>query len=149
MDQELFKRALRFETLQVHAGQVPAPATGARAVPESAGDRVATHKRYAERRSILDDVASEAASLDRKLGTNDRRKLDEYLSSVRQTEKQVERMQSWIDKPKAEVQNTGLQLGSKSGDGHDRPMWLDVMLELTDLAFITDTTRVITFEFAR
>ena len=61
----------------------------------------------------LDDVAAEAAALDRKLGTNDRRKLDEYLSSVRQTEKQVERMQAWIDKPKAEVQNTGLQLVSK------------------------------------
>ncbi len=118
-------------------------------VPESAGDRVATHKRYAERRSILDDVAAEAAALDRKLGTNDRRKLEEYLSSVRQTEKQVERMQSWIDKPKAEVKNDGLQLVSKSGDGHDRPMWLDVMLELSYLAFITDTTRVITFEWSR
>ena len=118
-------------------------------VPESAGDRVATHKRYTERRSILDDVAAEAAALDRKLGTNDRRKLDEYLSSVRQTEKQVERMQSWIDKPKAEVQNTGLQLISKPHDGHDRPMWLDVMLELSYLAFITDTTRVITFEWSR
>ena len=118
-------------------------------VPESAGDRVATHKRYSERRSILDDVAAEAAALDRKLGTNDRRKLEEYLSSVRQTEKQVERMQSWIDKPKAEVKSTGLQLVSKSGDAHDRPMWIDVMLELSYLAFITDTTRVITFEWSR
>ncbi len=100
-------------------------------VPESAGDRTATHKRYSERRSILDDVAGEAAALEKKLGTNDRKKLDEYLSSVRQTEKQVERLQSWIDKPKAEVQDKGLQLNSKPGDSHDRPMWLDVMLELS------------------
>lgn len=118
-------------------------------VPESAGDRTATHKRYSERRSILDDVAGEAAALEKKLGTNDRKKLDEYLSSVRQTEKQVERLQSWIDKPKAEVQDKGLQLNSKPGDSHDRPMWLDVMLELSYLAFITDTTRVITFEWSR
>jgi hypothetical protein len=118
-------------------------------VAESAADRAATLKRYAERRSILDDVAGEAKSLDKKLGANDKRKLDEYLSSVRQTEKQVERLQSWIDKPKAVVGETGLQLGSKPGDAHDRPMWLDVMLELTYLAFITDTTRVITFEWSR
>lgn len=118
-------------------------------VPESAGDRVATQKRYNERRSILDDVAGEAAALERKLGTQDRRKLDEYLSSVRQTEKQVERLQSWIDRPKADVASTGLQLNSLSGNAHDRPMWLDVMLELSYLAFITDTTRVITFEWSR
>ena len=118
-------------------------------VAESAGDKAAALKRYAERRSILDDLAVEAKSLDRRLGAGDRRKLDEYLSSVRQTEKQVERLQSWIDRPKASVTESGLQLASRSGDAHDRPMWLDVMLELSYLAFITDTTRVITFEWSR
>ncbi len=118
-------------------------------VAESAGDRAATHKRYAERRSILDAVAAEATALNRRLGVNDRRKLDEYLTSVRQTEAQVERLQSWIDRPKPEVKNTGLQLNSRAGDSHDRPMWLDVMLELSYLALITDTTRVITFEWSR
>lgn len=118
-------------------------------VPETAGDRTAAIKRFEERRSILDDVANEAKSLDRKLGVGDKRKLDEYLSSVRETEKQIARMRAWVDKPKAEVKETGLQLGSKPMDGHDRPMWLDVMLELTYLSFITDTTRVVTFEWSR
>ncbi|HUQ72285.1 MAG TPA: DUF1552 domain-containing protein, partial [Planctomycetaceae bacterium] len=118
-------------------------------VPESSGDRAAALKRYAERRSLLDAVATEAKSLDKKLGTNDRRKLDEYLSSVRETEKQVERLQAWIDRPKAKVPDTDLQLNSQPGNAHDRPMWLDVMLELAYLAFLTDTTRVITFEWSR
>jgi hypothetical protein len=118
-------------------------------VPDSAGDRAANLKRYAERRSILDDLAGETASLNKKLGPADKRKLDEYLGSVRDTEKQVERMQGWIDVPKPKVAETGLQLVSKPGDGHDRPMWLDVMLELSYLAFVTDTTRVITFEWSR
>jgi hypothetical protein len=118
-------------------------------VPETAGDRSAAIQRYEERRSILDDVASEAKSLDKKLGAGDKRKLDEYLSSVRETEKQVTRMRSWVDRPKAEVRDTGLQLGSRPMDGHDRPMWLDVMLELTYLSFITDTTRVVSFEWSR
>jgi hypothetical protein len=118
-------------------------------VPDTAADRAATLKRYAERRSILDDLQQEANKLNKKLGKTDQKKLDEYLNSVRETEKQVERLQNWIDVPKPKVENTGLQLASKPNDGHDRPMWLDVMLELCYLAFITDTTRVITFEWSR
>lgn len=118
-------------------------------VPDTAGDMQAALKRYAEKRSILDDIADESAALNKKLGPADKRKLDEYLGSVRQTEKRVERLQGWIDVPKPEVKDTGLQLGSKPGDAHDRPMWLDVMLELSYLAFVTDTTRVITFEWSR
>jgi hypothetical protein len=118
-------------------------------VPDTAGDRAATLKRYAERRSILDDVAEDAKRFNTKLGQTDRKKLDEYFQSVRDTEKQVERLQSWVDVPKPNVEKTGLQLGSQSGNAHDRPMWLDVMLELAYLAFITDTTRVITFEWSR
>ncbi|MBI1347002.1 DUF1552 domain-containing protein [bacterium] len=118
-------------------------------VPESANDKAAALKRYAERRSILDAVNAEANSLQRRLGAADKRKLDEYLSSVRQTEKQVERLQDWIDRPKAEVAEKGLQLNSQPGNAHDRPMWLDVMLELVYLSFLTDTTRVITFEWSR
>lgn len=118
-------------------------------VPESAADKGAMLARYAERRSILDAIGRDAKALHRRLGTTDRRKLDEYLSSVRDTEKRVERLEQWIDRPKARVPDTGLQLESKPGDGHDRPMWLDVMLELVYLSFLTDTTRVITFEWSR
>ena len=118
-------------------------------VPDTAHDRQATLKRYAEQRSILDQIASETRQLDRKLGQADRKKLDEYLSSVRQTEIQVERLQGWVDVPKAKVDPANLQLVSQPGNAHDRPMWLDVMLELCYLAFVTDTTRVITFEWSR
>ncbi|MEZ6143060.1 MAG: DUF1552 domain-containing protein [Zavarzinella sp.] len=118
-------------------------------VPETAKDREALLLRYQQRRSILDDLASETAALNKKLGITDRRKLDEYLASVRATEKQIERMQRWMDIPKPKVGDTGLQLNSQPMNGHDRPMWLDVMLELSYLAFITDTTRVITFEWSR
>lgn len=118
-------------------------------VPETAADRRAAHQRYAERRSILDQVMREARQLSLHLGTADRQKLDEYLSSVRQTEQQVERLQAWLDRPKPEVSGQDLQLSQQPGNAHDRPMWLDVMLELTYLAFITDATRVITFEWSR
>lgn len=118
-------------------------------VPDDAASREATLKRYAEKRSILDDVLAEAKSLEKKLGTADKAKLAEYLQSLRETEIRVQRQVDWIDVPKPEVNPKGLQLNSKANDSHDRPMWLDVMLEISYLAFVTDTTRVITFQWAR
>lgn len=118
-------------------------------VPDGAGSRDATLKRYAEKRSILDDVLGEARALEKKLGKEDQGKLAEYLAAVRETELRVQRQEEWVDVPKPTVEAAGLQLNSKPGDAHDRPMWLDVMLELSYLSFVTDTTRVITFEWAR
>lgn len=143
-------------TLSFDTGGTPLPAENSPRrlferlfVPETAADRTAALARYAERRSLLDAVAADARGLHKKLSAADRRKLDEYLASVRQTEKQVERLESWIDRPKPQVAEKGLQLASRPGDAHDRPMWIDVMLEIVYLAFLTDTTRVITFEWAR
>lgn len=118
-------------------------------VPESAGDREATLRRYAEKKSILDSVLSEANALHRRLGKNDQEKFDQYLSSVRETEQRLERLEAWIDIPKPEVNAAGLQLESQPHNAHDRPMWIDVMMELSYLAFATDTTRVITYEWSR
>jgi len=143
-------------TLSFNANGTPLPAENSPRrlferlfVPDSARGKTEALRRFAERRSILDDVAAETASLNLKLGTNDRRKLGEYLDGVRDTEQQIERMEAWVDRPKPVVKDTGLQLESKPMNGHDRPMWLDVMLELTYLAFITDLTRVVTFEWSR
>lgn len=118
-------------------------------VPDTAADREATLRRYAERRSILDDVLGEAKSLHNQLGRADQQKLDEYLGSVRQTEQRVERLEQWVDVPKPAVDNRLLQLGSQPGNAHDRPMWIDVMLEVSYLAFSTDTTRVVAYEWSR
>ncbi len=118
-------------------------------VADDASSREETLRRYAEKRSILDNILSEAKSLEKKLGGADKAKLDEYLSSVRETELRVQRQIEWVDIPKPKVDSKGLQLNSKPRDAHDRPMWLDVMLEISYLAFVTDATRVITFQWAR
>jgi hypothetical protein len=118
-------------------------------VPETAEDRAATLRRYAERKSILDNVLGEARSLHRQLGKADQDKLDEYLGSVRATELRVERLEAWVDVPKPRVDDRLLQLASQPANAHDRPMWIDVMLELSYLSFLTDTTRVIAYEWSR
>ena len=106
-------------------------------------------RRYAEKKSILDSVLSEANALHRRLGKKDQEKFDQYLSSVRETEQRVERLEAWIDVPNRRSIAQGLQLESQPHNAHDRPMWIDVMLELSYLAFVTDTTRVITYEWSR
>ncbi|MCU0721673.1 MAG: DUF1552 domain-containing protein [Pirellula sp.] len=118
-------------------------------VPESAEDKQATLRRFHEKRSILDSVLNEANRLSNRVGKEDREKLDQYLSSVRQTELRIERMESWIDRPKPQIDRKDLQLASQPGDAHDRPMWIDVMLEISYLAIVTDSTRVISFEWSR
>jgi hypothetical protein len=80
-------------------------------VPDTAGDRAASLRRYAERRSILDEVAAEAKALDRRLGTEDRRKLDEYYQSVRDTE-QLVGTPSGVDRcPETECHPGGIGIG--------------------------------------
>lgn len=118
-------------------------------VPENAKDREATLQRYHHQRSILDAVQDETRRLGKKLGQDDRVKLAEYFESVRSTEKRIERLEGWIDVPKPSVDPSLLQLNSQPNNAHDRPMWLDVMLELSYLAMLTDTTRVIGFQWAR
>jgi hypothetical protein len=117
--------------------------------PESSNDRAVVAREYAQRRSILDAVLDDTNRLRARVGKGDQQRLDRYLTSVRSTEARVQRLESWIDRPKAKVETTGLRLNNESANAHDRPAWLDVMLELSYLAFITDTTRVITFEWSR
>jgi hypothetical protein len=118
-------------------------------VPETTADRTATLQRYAQKKSILDNIMEDAKRLQAKVSKSDQQKLDEYFTSVRSTEQRVERLESWIDIPKPEVARTNLQLNSQPGDAHDRPMWIDVMMELSYLSFLNDTTRVITYEWSR
>lgn len=118
-------------------------------VPEDASSREAALQRYAEKRSILDSVLGEAKALHKKLGRADQQKLDGYLASVRETEERVQRQVQWVDVPKPKIDAAGLQLSSLSNTGRDRAAWVDVMLDLSYLAFATDMTRVITFEWSR
>jgi hypothetical protein len=148
--------ALHSHTLSFDRNGTPLPAENSPKrlferlfVPDDASSRDATLKRFAEKRSILDDVASEAKSLESKLGRADQTKLNEYLAAVRETELRVQRQIAWVDVPKPAVNSEGLQLNSQPGNAHDRTMWIDVMLEISYLSFVTDSTRVISFEWSR
>lgn len=99
----------------------------------------------ASRGSIIDEVLSEAGDLNRRLGANDRKKMDEYLTSVREVERMTERAKHWQNTPKAKIDAKNLDLDVNPTSPRE---YLTMMYDLMVLAFQTDTTRVATFQTA-
>ncbi len=99
-------------------------------------------RRDRQRKSILDFVMDDAKRLQGQLSLKGRRKLDEYLSSVREIEKRVELAgkEAVEDAPKGAVRPTGMP---REYSDHSR-----LMLDMLALAFQADLTRVSTFMFA-
>ena len=99
-------------------------------------------KRDEYRKSILDLVTDDANKLKQQLGQTDRRKVDEYFSSVREIEQRIERAKT--DTSSQKIPDLTLPRGvPKELDEH-----IGLMFELMTLAFQTDTVRVATFMMA-
>ena len=99
-------------------------------------------KRDEYRKSILDLVTDDANKLKQQLGQTDRRKVDEYFSSVREIEQRIERAKT--DTSSQKIPDPTLPRGvPKELDEH-----IGLMFELMTLAFQTDTVRVATFMMA-
>jgi hypothetical protein len=99
-------------------------------------------ERDALKKSLLDYVAADAESLQKQLGRNDQRKLDEYLNGVREIERRIERAESQLaaDSPV----DFPVPAGIPSDYGEHQRLMCDMMV----LAFQTDSTRVATLMFA-
>ena len=98
-------------------------------------------KIIAEDRSILDLAYEQARSMSHQMSTNDRRKIDDYFSSVREVEKSVRRREFWSTKRKP---GTDYKIGDYSKRSVDD--YVQVMLDLALLALETDSTRVATIQ---
>lgn len=98
---------------------------------ESLGQRLASKK------SVLDFINHDAKALRRSLGRTDQQKLDEYLTGVREIEKQIE---------KAESLGVPVDPGVPAPEKHTSfEEHLQMMFDMMVLAFKTDSTRVSTF----
>jgi hypothetical protein len=112
-------------------------------------------------RSVLDLVAEDAKALRDRVGQEDRRKLDEYLDSVRAVETRIafeasDRRARYRDDPeaRADIEALGGRVDTYSHDpGRVRERSMDhsehvsLMLEILLLALRTDSTRIATFMF--
>ncbi|MEK6233962.1 MAG: DUF1552 domain-containing protein [Planctomycetales bacterium] len=96
--------------------------------------------------SMLDYLLEDSRRLSRRLGKLDASKLDEYLTSVREVEQQVDRTESWLDVAKPEVDPASVNLMAGTDDPGE---FIRAMYNLMFLAFQTDSTRVATYQIAR
>ena len=116
---------------------------------EPPGDGIAAERRALRRRgSVVDAVLGEARELDRKIGTEDRARLDQYLGAVREVEVRVERTDAWLDVPRPDVD--ALAPGARKRidravSAADPGDYYRTMYDLIVLAFQTDAARVATF----
>jgi uncharacterized protein DUF1552 len=99
-------------------------------------------RRAANRRSVLDLVQDDTSQLTGKLGTADRRKIDEYLTAVREIEKRIE---------SAETDNRQIDPGLDKPSGIPTTFddYLGLMFDLQLAAFRTDLTRISTIVLGR
>ena len=97
--------------------------------------------------SVLDAVIEEAGDLRRQISTADRRKLDEYLDSVRDVEQRIAtagqrgELQGWkptLEKPDMPRPPDGIP--------QDVAEHMRLMCDILVLAFQTDTTRIVTLK---
>ncbi len=89
--------------------------------------------------SILDSVREEAKRLSGQVNQEDKDKLDEYFTSVRDVEKRLELRQRWTNHPKPAAP-FGKPANRNAVDD------LPLMYELIALALHTDSTRIATLE---
>ncbi|MEZ6043827.1 MAG: DUF1552 domain-containing protein [Planctomycetaceae bacterium] len=105
-------------------------------------------------RQMLDRVIGGARDLRKNLARTDQLKLDEYLDSVRAVERRIAAIEQ--RQKEATQESEGLRTTSRSSgdsspieiripEGDKRSEYMQVMCDLTVLAFQTDTTRVSTY----
>jgi Protein of unknown function (DUF1552) len=97
--------------------------------------------RREQQRSILDFVRDDTQALEQQLGNHDQKKLDEYLSCVREIEQRLERAEKFKD-------FEGPAVATPAGIPSSFREHIQLMFDMMILAFQTDSTRIATFLLA-
>jgi len=108
------------------------------------GDPAAVQKqlhRLKERGSILDTLLDDTRQFSHSLGSDDKARLDQYLTSVREVEERLLTAREWELKPKPATQQP------PPADIQDKKLFFekfDLMLAMAQLALESDSTRIVT-----
>ena len=102
--------------------------------------------RLARSKSALDLLLEDTHSLGRKLSKRDQDTLQQYLDSVRDTEIKLTKARQWLDTPLPDVDASSLHLESGPAEAKQ---YFQTMYDLIYLAFLSDSTRVATFQLGR
>jgi hypothetical protein len=99
--------------------------------------------------SILDRVRDQASAINRQVSNSDRIRLDEYLSSVREVERRIQRSRAAGSGQQAAGSRPGSAQRPASGLPEDIREHMRLMCDIIAMAFQTDKTRVATLLMCR
>ncbi len=103
-------------------------------------------ERLARSKSALDLLIENTRSLGRQLSGRDQETLKQYLDAVRDTELKLAKAQRWIETPIPQVDTRNLHLDAEPKEAR---LYFQTMYELIYLAFLSDSTRIATFQLGR
>jgi hypothetical protein len=101
-------------------------------------------RRLTRRGSILDGIAEDANRVTKNLGSEDRSKLDEYLTAVRQVEERTRRADEWLNVAKPAVPADEAARLQRKLSMAEAGEYYRLFYDLMVMALRTDSTRVIT-----
>jgi hypothetical protein len=121
--------------------------------PSLAWDNLFENRGSLRNMSILDRVMDDAQSLTRQISSNDKAKLDEYMTSVREVEKRVDTMRKSKDVAEDVAKQHNRPVFSMDRPANGLPEDLRehtrLMCDIIAIAFQTDKTRVASLLLAR
>ncbi|MEZ6059397.1 MAG: DUF1552 domain-containing protein [Planctomycetaceae bacterium] len=121
--------------------------------PSLAFDSLFDNRGSRRNKSVLDRVREHAASLSRQAGSSDRAKLDEYLTSVREVEKRIDRQRDeqnkTIERAREQGQPVATMPRPDNGLPEDIREHMQLMCDIIAMAFQTDKTRFATLLLCR
>ena len=143
--------AINQESLAWTADGVPLPAMRrcseifASLFEEPAGGLAAQRKELRRKGSVLDSNLAEVRRLQRKMGAEDKGRMEQYLTSVREAEIRTWRADKWLDTPLPEISDADRERTNRDIPTTQAGDYFRTVYDLMVLAFQTDLTRVATF----
>jgi hypothetical protein len=112
---------------------------------EPAGGKAARRRSLRAQGSVLDANLAEVRRLEQRLGTADKGRMEQYLTSVREAEIRTRQADAWLDTPLPDIAETVRARTNRDIPQTQAGDYFRTVYDLMVLAFQTDVTRVATF----
>ena len=112
---------------------------------EPKNGKSAQRRELRHKSSVLDANLTEVRRLEKKMGSEDKGRMDQYLTSVREAEIRTRRADIWLDTPLPKISEADRKRTNRDIEPTKAGDYFRTVYDLMVLAFQTDTTRVATF----
>ena len=112
---------------------------------EPKGGKTVQKRALRRKGSVLDANLAEVRQLEQKMGTADKGRMEQYLTSVREAEIRTRRADAWLDTPLPSISEADRKRTNRDVAATLAGDYFRTVYDLMVLAFQTDVTRVATF----